>query len=67
MSQERTTDVLGSPLTDAEAKLLSTYESLKELLGESLSPCARANVKEALAALWIAVNDLALTDDRPDI
>lgn len=58
-------DLLGNPLTGSEQKLLAAYEALKALLGEDLSPAARANVAEAIAALWQAVNDLALTDDRP--
>ena len=58
-------DLLGAPLTAAEAKLLAAYEGLKALQGEDLSPTAQAAVAESLAALWQAVNNLALTDDRP--
>ena len=32
-----------------------------------LSPCAAANFREAAAALWQIVNDLALVEDRPEI
>jgi len=56
---------MGTPLTAAERKLLSVYEALEALLQEDLPPSARANVAEALATLWQAVNDLALTDARP--
>jgi hypothetical protein len=59
------TDVLGTPLTQAEQALLAAYEQLKALLALDLPPCAEANVKDAIACLWNAVNDLALTDDRP--
>lgn len=59
------TDVLGNAMTEAEQKLLGAYRVLESLRGEDLAPCARANVAEALAALWQAVNDLALIDDRP--
>ncbi len=62
-----TTDVLGTPLTDVESKLLSAYAALEALLEEELPPSARANVAEALATLWQAVNSLALTDARPGI
>jgi hypothetical protein len=60
-------DVLGNPLTGAETRLLEAYDTLKALLGEDLPPSARAGVAEAVASLWQALNDLALTDDRPDI
>lgn len=60
-------DVLGTPLSPAEKALLAAYEQLKALLAHDLAPCAEANVKEAIACLWNAVNDLALTDDRPAI
>ena len=58
-------DVLGNDLTAEEARLLEVYADLEGLLALDLAPCAQANVKEAVAALWQAVNDLALTDDRP--
>jgi hypothetical protein len=60
-------DLLGRNLTPAEKRLLAAYEDLKALLQEDLPPCAAANVKEALAALWQVVHDLALASDRPDI
>ena len=68
MADTTSTDLLGHPLTGFEKELLATYEALKALLRhDDLAPCASANVKDAIAALWNAVNDLALTDDRPDI
>ncbi len=61
-------DLLGRTLTVVEIGLLEAYENLLSMLRrDDLSPCVAANVKEAVAALWNAVNDLALTDDRPDI
>ncbi|MHC5011418.1 MAG: hypothetical protein ACYTG6_10770 [Planctomycetota bacterium] len=60
-------DVMGNEMTAAEERLLAAYEQLKALLEEDLSPSANANVREAVAALWQAVNNLALTDDRPDV
>ncbi len=60
-------DLLGADLTQAETKLLEAYDVLKALLDEDLSPTADANVREAIASLWQAVNNLALTDDRPDV
>ena len=65
---EPDTDVLGTPLTAGERRLLAAYGQLKALLeDEGLAPAVRANVAEAVAALWQAVNDLALTDDRPAV
>ena len=60
-------DVLGHPLTEVEQKLLAAYETLKGLLAEDLAPTARAGVAESIAALWQVVNNLGLTDDRPDV
>ena len=61
------TDIQGRSLTADEQALLSAYETLKGLLDRGLAPCAAANVREALAALWQACNDLCLTDDRPNV
>ena len=55
-----TTDLLGSELTEAEARLLAVYEELKSLCGEDLSPNAHANVRAALALMHNAVTGLAL-------
>lgn len=61
-------DVLGNPMTEAEQDLMGAYERLLSLLSrEDLPPSAESNVKEAIACLWQAVNDLALVDDRPAI
>jgi hypothetical protein len=54
------TDLLGRELTAEEAELLELYQRLKALLGEDLPPCVEANVRAAVAAMWNAVNDLAL-------
>ncbi len=60
------TDILGTPLTATEEQLLSTYEAVQALLEiDDLTPSVECNVKEAVAALWCAVNDLCLTDSRP--
>lgn len=62
------TDILGNPLTDSDRALLAAYETLKGLLDDgSQPPAVTCNVKEAVASLWQAVNDLGLTDDRPDV
>ena len=55
-----TTDLLGSELTEAEARLLAVYEELKSLCGEDLPPNAHANVRAALALMHNAVTGLAL-------
>ena len=55
-----TTDLLGSELTEAEARLLAVYEELKSLCGEDLPPNAHANVRAALALMHNAVIGLAL-------
>ena len=61
------TDIQGRPMTEDEQALMSAYDTLKALCERDLSPCAAANVREALAALWQACNDLCLTDDRPNV
>ncbi|MBO0783204.1 MAG: hypothetical protein J2P37_30690 [Ktedonobacteraceae bacterium] len=56
-----TTDLLGKPLTEQEQELLRVYEDLKRLAArDDLPPCAARNVRQALAALWQATNDLDL-------
>ena len=60
------TDILGNPTTDAERAMLAAYDGLKGLLEHDLSPAAEAAVREAITSLWQAVNNLCLTDDRPD-
>ncbi len=60
------TDILGTPLTDAEVQLLAVYEAAQALLErDDLTPAIECNTKEAVSALWCAVNDLCLTDARP--
>jgi hypothetical protein len=55
------TDLLGHNMTPAEAALLQAYRELRALAArDDLPPCASANVKQALAACYQAVNDLAL-------
>jgi hypothetical protein len=60
-------DLLGRSLTSAETKVLQVYRGLLALLAEDLPPAADANVREAAAAMWNAVTDLALVDERPDL
>ncbi len=56
-----THDIFGQPLTDAERQLVDVYERLKQLAArEDLAPCARQNVRKALACLWQVTNDLDL-------
>ena len=59
-------DLMGREMTPVERKLLRALKDLEKLLEEDLAPAVEANVKEALVALWIAVNDLGLRYERPD-
>ena len=54
------TDLLGAPLSADERAVMDVYTSLKALAGRELPPCAAANVRAALVAVAVAVNDLAL-------
>lgn len=55
------TDLLGTPLTPAESRLLHVYSALKSLSEEKdLPPCASANVRTALSSVAVAVTGLAL-------
>jgi hypothetical protein len=55
------TDLLGTPTTDVEERVLDVYQALKALAArDDLPPCAARNVRKALAALWQATNDLDL-------
>ena len=55
------TDLLGKPLSAQEQEMLAIYESLKELAArDDLPPCAARNIRQALASLWQATNDLGL-------
>ena len=59
-------DLLGRPMTPAEKKILSAYRAVSTLLFDpDLPPTAVANLKEAQAALWQVVNNLALRFERP--
>jgi hypothetical protein len=54
-------DLLGTPLTASEERLLAVYEELKALCDdEALPPVAHANIRAALALMHNAVNGLAL-------
>ncbi len=53
-------DLIGSPLTDTEKRLLGVYCELKALCGEDLDPVAAANVRAALALMHTAVCSLGL-------
>lgn len=56
-----TTDLLGKPLSVQEQEILAVYEALKSLAAQDdLPPCAARNVRQALASLWQATNDLGL-------
>ncbi len=60
-------DLVGREMTPVERRLLRAYDGLSALLAEpDLPPCALANLREAAAALAVAVNDLALRYVRPD-
>jgi hypothetical protein len=55
-----TVDLMGNPLTDAEARLLDVYSELKALCHEDLEPVAAANVRGALALMHNVVCSLGL-------
>ena len=56
-----TTDLLGKPLSEQEQEILAAYETLKSLAArDDLPPCAARNIRQALASLWQATNDLGL-------
>lgn len=55
-----TKDLLGSQLTDTEARLLAVYDELKALCAEDLAPVAAANTRAALALMHNVVNGLGL-------
>ena len=55
------TDLLGMPLAEHERETLRLYEELKALAGrDDLPPCVARNVRQALASMWQATNDLNL-------
>jgi len=54
-------NMMGQPLSEAEAKLVDVYRELArtlEMYGEELAPFARRNGLKALAALWQVMNGL---------
>jgi hypothetical protein len=53
-------DLLGTPMTDSEERLLGVYEELKALCEQDLPPNAAANVRAALALMHNVVHGLAL-------
>jgi len=54
-------DLLGRPVSEADARLLEIYRALKRTAAEpALEPCVERNVKKALACMWQVVNDLNL-------
>ena len=60
-------DLAGREMTPVERRLLRAYDTLCDLLKDpDLSPCVAANLKEAAAALAVAVMDLGLRYERPD-
>jgi hypothetical protein len=60
-------DLAGTEMTAPERRLLRAYDGLLALLAEpDLAPCVVANVKEAAAALQVAILDLGLRYERPD-
>ncbi|MDD7939107.1 hypothetical protein PHK61_11845 [Actinomycetospora lutea] len=58
------TDLLGTPLTEAERSLLTAYDDLHALLASDLAPCAASGVRAALAHLGVVVTDLGLRYDH---
>lgn len=60
-------DLAGTEMTPVERKLLKAFDGLAALLAEpDLAPCVVANLKEAAAALQVAILDLGLRAERPD-
>jgi hypothetical protein len=61
MAQNTDLDLLDSPLVDHERETLRIYQDLKALAGrDDLPPCVARNVRQALASMWQATNDLNL-------
>ncbi|MCC7139713.1 MAG: hypothetical protein IT460_14915 [Planctomycetes bacterium] len=60
-------DLAGREATPVERRLLRLYDGVADLLREEgLAPCVAANLKEAAAALCVAILDLGLRHERPD-
>jgi hypothetical protein len=54
-------DLLGRPVSEADAQLLEVYRTLRAIAArEDVPPCVERNVKRALACMWQVVNDLNL-------
>jgi hypothetical protein len=61
MAENTDLDLLDSPLVDHEREALRVYQDLKALAGrDDLPPCVARNVRQALASMWQATNDLNL-------
>jgi hypothetical protein len=61
MAQNTDLDLLDSPLVDHERQILRIYQDLKTLAArDDLAPCVARNVRQALASMWQATNDLNL-------
>jgi hypothetical protein len=57
-----TSDLIGTPLTASEERLLALYRETKSIAeSDGLAPTTRANVLTALAALGVAVTSLGIT------
>ncbi|HVG95150.1 MAG TPA: hypothetical protein VND21_11935, partial [Planctomycetota bacterium] len=60
-------DTLGRDVTPVEQRLVDAYTAIADLLKTpGLAPTTEANLKEAAAALFVAMNELALVAERPD-
>lgn len=60
-------DLVGREMTPSERKLLRARDAVAGLLADpDLAPCVVANLKEAAAALEVAILDLGLRWERPD-
>jgi hypothetical protein len=60
-------DTLGRDMTPVEHRLVEAYEEVVALLGTpGLAPTTEANLKEAAAALFVAMNELGVASGRPD-
>ncbi len=57
-----TNDLIGTPLTESEERLLALYRETKDFAeSDGLAPTTRANALVALAALGVAVTSLGIT------
>jgi hypothetical protein len=61
MPENTNVDLLGMQLVDHEHEILRIYQDLKALASRNdLPPCVARNVRQALAGMWQATNDLNL-------